>query len=91
MKKKFIVVAEYGLHARPATRLVHEAMNYQSDLMLTAFGRTVNLKSIMGVMSLGIYHGEEIVIEANGNDSDKAIDGLAQFMVSEGLAEPLNE
>lgn len=87
MKKKFIVIAEYGLHARPATKLVHESMKYQSDLTLTAFGRTVNLKSIMGVMSLGVYHGENIMIEANGNDEEKAIKGLTEFMVGEGLAE----
>lgn len=87
MEKKFIVIAEYGLHARPATKLVHEAMNYQSDLTLTAFGRTVNLKSIMGVMSLGVYHGEEVLIEANGSDEEKAIKGLTEFMVNEGLAE----
>lgn len=85
MKVKFLIVAEYGLHARPATRLVNQAMTYQSEITLTAFNRTVNLKSIMGVMSLGVYHGEVIEINANGPDEQRALEGLTDFMVSEGL------
>lgn len=82
---KFLIIAEYGLHARPATKLVTNAMNYKSEIMLTAFERTVNLKSIMGVMSLGIYNGETIVVTAEGPDEVVAIEGLTNFIVSEGL------
>lgn len=85
MKRKFLIVAEYGLHARPATRLVNQAMSYQSEISLSAFNRTVNLKSIMGVMSLGIYHGEVIEVKAEGSDAERAIEGLTDFIVSEGL------
>lgn len=85
MKQKFKIVSEYGLHARPATRLVNQAMSYESEVSLTAFNRTVNLKSIMGVMSLGIYHGEIVEITAVGPDEKEAIAGLTDFMVAEGL------
>jgi len=84
-KMKFMIVAEYGLHARPATKLVTQAMAFESNVFLTAFGRQVNLKSIMGVMSLGIYHGEIVEIMAEGSDEKKAIDSLLDFIVSEGL------
>ncbi len=91
MTQKFIIVSEYGLHARPATRLVNQAMSYHSEISLTAFNRTVNLKSIMGVMSLGIYHGETIEITAKGADEERALAGLSDFMVSEGLGQVVNE
>ncbi|HLT00454.1 MAG TPA: HPr family phosphocarrier protein [Acholeplasma sp.] len=87
MKQKFRIVSEYGLHARPATRLVNQAMSFESEVSLTAFNRTVNLKSIMGVMSLGIYHGEIIEISAEGADEKQAVASLADFMVTEGLGE----
>lgn len=87
MKQKFVIVSEYGLHARPATRLVNQAMGFQSEITLTAFNRTVNLKSIMGVMSLGIYNGEIVEIHAEGEDAKEAILGITDFMVSEGLGQ----
>ncbi|HHX75755.1 MAG TPA: phosphocarrier protein HPr [Acholeplasmataceae bacterium] len=87
MKQKFVIVSEYGLHARPATRLVNQAMGFQSEITLTAFNRTVNLKSIMGVMSLGIYNGEIVEIKAEGEDAKEAIQGITDFMVSEGLGQ----
>lgn len=85
MKQKFVIISEYGLHARPATRLVNQAMSFESELSLTAFNRSVNLKSIMGVMSLGIYHGEVIEISAEGPDAEEAIKGITDFLVAEGL------
>ena len=50
-KKEFHVVAETGIHARPATLLVQTASKFSADLNLEYKGKSVNLKSIMGVMS----------------------------------------
>lgn len=85
MEQSFLIVSEYGIHARPATRLVNLAMSFQSDINLTAMGKTVNLKSIMGLMSLGIYRGELITIHVSGTDSEKAMVALTDFMTTEGL------
>ncbi|CCV64080.1 Phosphotransferase system, phosphocarrier protein HPr [Alteracholeplasma palmae J233] len=91
MRRKFLIVAEYGLHARPATRLVNQAMGYQSEISLTAMNRTVNLKSIMGVMSLGIYNGEEVIVHTEGSDAQQALDAITDFIVTEGLGRVVNE
>jgi phosphocarrier protein len=91
MKQKFKVIAEYGLHARPATRLVNEAMGYKSELNLTAFGSSVNLKSIMGVMSLGIYRGEIIEVHAEGPDAKEAIEGITKLIINEGLGQVVDD
>lgn len=85
MKKTFLITSEYGIHARPATRLVNLAMSFDSEIELQAMGKKVNLKSIMGLMSLGIYKGEEIVITAEGDDAEKAIASLSDFIIAEGL------
>ncbi len=85
MEQAFLITSEYGIHARPATRLVNLAMSFHSEIDLTAFENTVNLKSIMGLMSLGIYKDELIKISVSGSDSDRAMEALADFIISEGL------
>lgn len=85
MEQAFLITSEYGIHARPATRLVNLAMSFHSEIDLTALGKTVNLKSIMGLMSLGIYKDELVKISVSGHDSEKAISAIADFIISEQL------
>ncbi len=85
MEQAFLITSEFGIHARPATRLVNLAMSFHSDIELTALNKTVNLKSIMGLMSLGIYKDELIKIIVSGSDSEKAIEAIADFIISENL------
>ncbi|PFH81350.1 phosphocarrier protein HPr [Bacillus sp. AFS088145] len=87
MEKTFKVTADSGIHARPATLLVNVAGKFNSDINLEYNGKTVNLKSIMGVMSLGIQQGTEIKISANGEDAEQAIAAIDETMKKEGLGE----
>lgn len=87
MEQAFLITSEYGIHARPATRLVNLAMSFHSDIELTAFDKTVNLKSIMGLMSLGIYKDELIKVSVSGSDSQRAIEAIADFIISEKLGQ----
>ncbi|KRL10184.1 hypothetical protein FD05_GL000303 [Lentilactobacillus otakiensis DSM 19908 = JCM 15040] len=73
--------------SRPATRLVMAAQNYASDVTLTYNGKTVNLKSIMGVMSLGIPQDSYVEIQANGEDEQEAMAGIVDYLKSEGVVE----
>jgi phosphocarrier protein len=86
-EKQFTVVADSGIHARPATTLVQAASKFDADVNLEYNGKTVNLKSIMGVMSLGIPQGSQIKIIASGGDADEAIAGIEQTLKNEGLGE----
>ncbi|EUJ19770.1 phosphocarrier protein HPr [Listeria kieliensis] len=83
----FVVIDETGIHARPATLLVQAASKYSSDINLENSGKSVNLKSIMGVMSLGVGKGAEIKITAEGSDEKEAIEGLTEVLKKEGMAE----
>ena len=85
-KKDFNVIAETGIHARPATLLVQTASKFNSDINLEYKGKSVNLKSIMGVMSLGVGQGADVTISAEGADADDALAAIAETMEKEGLA-----
>jgi phosphocarrier protein HPr len=86
-ERQFKVIAETGIHARPATLLVQTASKFDSDINLEYKGKKVNLKSIMGVMSLGVGQGAEIKITAEGSDQEEAIRSLEETLKNEGLAE----
>lgn len=86
-KKEFHITAETGIHARPATLLVQAASKFGSDINLEYNGKSVNLKSIMGVMSLGVGQGADVTISAEGDDEKEAIAAVAETMSKEGLAE----
>ena len=86
-KKDFHVTAETGIHARPATLLVQAASKFNSDITLSYQDKSVNLKSIMGVMSLGVGQGADVTITADGADEANAIKAIADTMTKEGLAE----
>ena len=86
-KREFHIVTETGIHARPATLLVQAASKFNSDINLECNGKSVNLKSIMGVMSLGVGQGADVTITADGDDAKEAIEAIADTMKKEGLAE----
>ena len=85
--KDFHIVAETGIHARPATLLVQTASKFNSDINLEYKGKSVNLKSIMGVMSLGVGQGAEVTITVDGQDEAEAMEGIVETLKKEGLAE----
>ncbi|MBW8348729.1 phosphocarrier protein HPr [Bacillus sp. IITD106] len=87
MEKQFTVTSDTGIHARPATMLVQTASRFSSDIQLEYKDKKVNLKSIMGVMSLGIGKGVQITISADGSDEQEAMAGIEELFQKEGLAE----
>jgi phosphocarrier protein HPr len=87
VEKLFKVTAETGIHARPATLLVQTASRFDSEIYLEFKDKKVNLKSIMGVMSLGVGQGADIKISAEGSDEVDALNSLEETLKKEGLAE----
>lgn len=82
----FKITAETGVHARPATLLVNKAGQFDSEIEVSYKGKNVNLKSIMGVMSLGIPKGAEIEVSADGKDEADALKGIEE-VIKEHLGE----
>lgn len=77
-KEKIVLQNETGLHARPAGELAKIASTFKSDINLTANGKTVNAKSILAIMSLGIKSNTEIEIECKGEDEEIAIEKIIE-------------
>ena len=84
-QNSYVIIDETGIHARPATMLVQTASKFDSDVQLEYNGKKVNLKSIMGVMSLGVGKGAEITIYAEGADEKEAIAAISEVLSKEGL------
>ncbi len=77
---KVVVIDPVGLHARPATVAVNAASKFKSEVKVTYKDRSVNMKSIMGVMSLGIPTQSEITITCDGEDEDVAIQTIEEIL-----------
>lgn len=69
-----------GIHARPAGIFVKEAAKYGCKVTITKDGREVDAKRIMGVMSLGVKCGQEIVLRTEGEGEEDAMEGLSKFL-----------
>ena len=82
MSERTITVASsVGLHARPASLFAQAAAKTGVAVTLTsAAGKSVNAASILGVLSLGIGHGETVTLSAEGDGADAAIDTLAKVL-----------
>lgn len=77
---KYKITYENGLYARPATKLVSKANSFQSEMILEFNERKVNLKSIMGVMSLGVPANKNIKISFNGKDEEDAYKAISRVI-----------
>jgi phosphocarrier protein len=76
------IVNALGLHARAAARFVQIAGRFQAQVHLTRDGRTVDGKSIMGILLLAAACGAVVTIEAEGPDAAAAVDELAALVES---------
>lgn len=75
------VASSVGLHARPASLFAQAAAKAGVPVTLTsAAGKSVNAASILGVLSLGISHGETVTLSAEGDGSEAALDALVEVL-----------
>ena len=79
--KTVTVASSVGLHARPASLFAQAAAKVGVPVTLTsAAGKSVNAASILGVLSLGIGHGEQVTLAAEGEGADAAVEELATLL-----------
>lgn len=82
LKKTFVVKLPSGLHARPATLFVQKASSFPCEIFIIKGDKRVNGKSIMGIMSLGVAAGQELTIEADGENEAEAVVALGEILES---------
>lgn len=83
VEKEATIVPEAGLHARPAARFVKEAKGFSSNIVVVKDGREANAKSSLRLMTLGAKHGERVLVRAEGEDEDAAVEALVAILSQE--------
>ncbi len=76
VEKEVIIKNPHGLHARPAAIFVQTASKYNSEISITKDGEKVNGKSIMGILMLAAHKGSKVIISADGDDAEAALEEL---------------
>lgn len=76
----YVITDPEGIHARPAGELVRAASVFSSAISIGRDGKEVDAKRIFGIMGLAIKQGQEIVLKADGEDEDAAIEALSTFL-----------
>ena len=77
---KMTVENTSAIDAKKAQEIVQKASEYEADMILRYSNKEVDLKSILGIMSLAVLEGASIEIEAKGSDAEEAIEALKQMM-----------
>lgn len=80
VESTFKIAYPHGLHARPATQLVSKANAFQSRVILTYQGKSVNMKSIMGVLSLSVPEQVTFKIQVDGLDEEACLSALKSLI-----------
>ncbi len=82
MSERTVTIASsVGLHARPAALFVQAVNSTGLAIQIgRAGGQPVDARSILGVMALGAKHGEEVVLTAEGERADGALDELVALL-----------
>jgi phosphocarrier protein len=88
MIRECVIRNRLGLHARAAAKFVHTATRFTSQIRVSRDGRTMDGKSIMGILLLAAGAGTTVVITADGADESDAVDALCH-LVESGFGEEL--
>ena len=82
VSKEVMVSNPKGLHARPATLLVRKAASFKSDIGIEYMGKKANIKSLIGILSLGVSTNTTVNVIANGNDEKLALEEIVNLIKS---------
>ena len=77
-----VISPDKEFDVRPMALLVNEASRYDSQVYIKIDNKTINAKSIMGMMSLTLAPGDEFVVLTKGPDEQQAADGIKNFLAS---------
>ena len=86
--RECVIHNRLGLHARAAAKFVHNATRFTSQIRVSRAGKTMDGKSIMGILLLAAGADASIVITADGADETDAVEALCR-LVEGGFGEVL--
>ncbi|MDO5017788.1 MAG: HPr family phosphocarrier protein [Lagierella massiliensis] len=80
VEEKVIIRNEEGLHARTAALFLQKSVKFQSEITLNKDGYSYDGKSILSILSMAAFKGDEIVITCSGEDEEEALKALVDFI-----------
>lgn len=83
ISKDYIIIDPHGMHARPATALLRLARQFKSDFNLKKDGSTIQMKSMLNILSLSLKCGDTISVIIEGDDESEAVDAFDNFFYEE--------
>lgn len=86
VSKQITIINRLGLHARAAAKFVSLASTFNSEIQVAKDGKTVNGKSIMGVMMLAASQNSQITVSADGDDEKLALEKI-QHLIADRFGE----
>jgi phosphocarrier protein len=84
-KNIFTIIDKEGMHARPASMLTKAVIKYQGRVEIFFKGKKASLKSIIGIMGLGIKQGESFEVEIEGDAEVELLAELVKIMKDNNL------
>lgn len=79
-ERQVVIKNRAGFHLRPSSNVVKLASQFSSEINIVRNNESVNAKSIMGLISLGIKYGDTVTISAEGQDEREAVEALANLI-----------
>jgi phosphocarrier protein HPr len=78
------VASKVGLHARPAALLAKAAAGQAVPVAIRKEGgEQVDAASVLGLMTLGAMHGDEVILSAEGAGADQALETVAALIATD--------
>jgi phosphocarrier protein len=72
-----------GIHARPSSEIAKTALKYQSDITIKYEDRTANAKDVLQLIMLELFEGSNVIIEAEGEDEEDALEEIKKLVEKE--------
>ncbi len=82
ISKKMTVNITADPEERPVAMLVQIASQFESKIYLESQDKKINAKSIMGMMSMGLESGAEVLVTADGVDEENAVAEIEKFLTT---------
>jgi len=77
---EYTITDEFGIHARPAGKLVKEAKKHESKIEIILDGQSVDASRLMALMKLSVKYGQTVTVEVTGTDEEKAFVEMKKFV-----------
>ena len=82
-KAKAVIKNQNGIHCRPSAVIIGHSKEYSGSIKLTSGQGETDLRSVLGLVGLGLEHGKEVELEVEGDDAESFCQSLVELFETE--------